>query len=239
MSKLIVIEGTDCSGKETQTKRLLKRVELEKMGFPRYGTATGDIVGISYLGKKYLQEELFPDGIDKLDPKVQEYIRRSEGIFPEGAANVDPLVALCYFGADRRYALPEINKILNSGSDLILDRYVASNMAHQGAKEKNYEDRQKLYKKLDYFEYEFLELPRPDLTIFLYMPYQYAAELQKSRKEAPDQHEASEEHLVNAENAYLELADLYNFSKIDCVKSGKIRSREDIHEEVYSLVKKR
>ncbi len=55
------------------------------------------------------------------------------------------------------------------------------------------------------------------------MPYQYAVKLKKNRQEAPDQHEASQEHLINAENAFLELADLYGFSKVNCVENGRIK----------------
>ena len=222
MSKLIVVEGTDCSGKETQTNLLIQRLKaekaiIEKLGFPMYDTPTGQIIGGPYLGKEHI----------------------SEGLFPEGAANVDPKVASLYYAADRKYNESKIKQLLASGSDVLLDRYVESNMAHQGGKLLTSEERSAMYKWLENLEYELLELPKPDLTIFLYMPYQYALELKKSRAEMPDQHEASEEHLLNAEKSYLELAARYGFSQIDCAQNGKIRTIEDIHEEVYALVKKR
>ncbi|NLC96657.1 MAG: thymidylate kinase [Erysipelotrichaceae bacterium] len=222
MSKLIVVEGTDCSGKETQTNLLIERLKLErtkieKLGYPMYDTPTGKIVGGPYLGKKHI----------------------SEGLFPEGAANVDPKVAALYFAADRRYNSYKIRELLSNGYDVLLDRYVESNMGHQGGKLATTEERLAMYKWLESLEYGLLELPRPNLTVFLYMPYQYAVELKKNRNEAPDQHEASEEHLINAENAFLELASLYGFSKVNCVENGELRTKEDIHEEVYSLVKSR
>ena len=219
-NKIIVIEGTDCSGKETQSNLLLERlkkdgIKIEKLSFPMYDTPTGKIVGGPYLGKKHI----------------------SEGLFEEGAASVDAKVSALYFAADRRYNSYKIKELLDNGFDVLLDRYVESNMAHQGGKLHTKEERLDMYKWLENLEYRLLELPRPNLTIFLYMPYQYALELKKSRKEAPDQHEANEEHLINAESAFLELVELYGFSKVECVQNGKIRSIEDIHEEVYSLVK--
>lgn len=220
MSKLIVIEGTDCSGKETQSNILLEKlkkenVKIEKLGFPNYSSPTGKIVGGPYLGKQHI----------------------SEGIFPEGAGNVDPKVASLYYAADRRYNKKLITDLLDNDVFVLLDRYVESNMGHQGGKITNKEERLKMYKWLENLEYNLLELPKPDLVIFLYMPYQYATELKKNREEAADQHESNPEHLINAENTYLELAELYNFRKVDCVKDGIVRSIEDIHEEIYKIFK--
>lgn len=221
MSSLIVIEGTDCSGKETQSNLLLERLKkedekIEKLFFPNYDSPTGKIVGGPYLGKQHI----------------------CDGYFPDGAASVDPKVASLYFAADRRYNSNKIKEFLANNINVVIDRYVESNMGHQGGKLKSQEERLAMYKWLETLEYGLLELPRPDLVIFLYMPYQYAVELKKNRLEL-DQHETSEEHLRNAENTYLELAELYNFSKVDCVKNNQLRTIEEIHEEVYSLVKKR
>ena len=220
--RIIVVEGTDCSGKETQTSLLVQRLrkegrKIERFSFPAYDTPTGRIVGGAYLGKKHI----------------------CDGYFPEGAANVDPKVACLYYAADRRYNIGKINELLDEGTDVILDRYVESNMGHQGGKIFDKEERLKLYKNLEDLEYGFLELPRPDLTIFLYMPYKKEAELKKGRKEPADQHEVSMLHIRNAEHAYLELAELHNYKKINCVdKKNKLRDIEDIQEEIYELVKK-
>ena len=86
--------------------------------------------------------------------------------------------------------------------------------------------------------YNLLDLPKLDITIFLYMPYEYAVELKKNRTEI-DQHELSEEHLRNAEIAYLELSKLHNYEQINCVQNGEIRSIEDINEEIYQKVKRK
>lgn len=216
--KLIILEGTDCSGKETQAKKLVERLVREgkkvfEFTFPKYDSPTGRIIGGPYLGK----------------PSI------CEGWFSEGATNVDALVASTYYTADRRYNIGIINKYLDEGYTVICDRYVESNMAHQGGKIKEKDARLKMYQKLDTLEFDIMELPRPDAVLFLYMPYEYACILKKSRSEAPDQHESNKEHLKNAEQAYLELTDIYGFIKIDCVKDDTIRTIDEIHEDVYNM----
>lgn len=218
--KLIVVEGTDCSGKETQVKRAVARfkemgVNVYNYSFPMYDTPTGRIVGGPYLGKSYI----------------------CEGWFPEGAPNVDALAASAYYAADRRYNIGIINKHLENGDIVILDRYVESNMAHQGGKLKTPEERTKMYQKLDTLEFEIMELPRPDAVIFLYMPFEYAAVLKKNREETPDQHESNKAHLKQAETAYLELTEKYGYKKITCVKDDIIRTIDDINDEVVETLK--
>lgn len=215
--KLIVVEGTDCSGKETQTKKIVERCEVKGIkvynySFPRYDTPTGKIVGGPYLGKSYI----------------------CDGWFPEGAPNVDALVASAYYAADRRYNIKEIMEHLNNGDIVLLDRYVESNMAHQGGKLDSKEERQKMYEKLDELEFGIMELPRPDAVIFLYMPSSYAAILRQGRAEAADQLERDMEHLAKAEQAYLELTEKYGYIKIDCVKDDVIRTIDDISDEVMT-----
>ena len=161
--KLIVIEGNDCSGKETQSQLLLQRLlregkKVEKLSFPDYNSPTGKIVGGPYLGKEDM---------------IKSY-------FEEGPTNVDPKVAALFYAADRRYALPEINKLIEEGYYVILDRYVESNMAHQGCKINDKEERLKLYDWFESLEYGLLELPRPDLTIFLLMPLKKVLELMQA-----------------------------------------------------------
>jgi dTMP kinase len=218
--KIIVIEGTDCSGKETQTNMLYNRLkeenkDISRLSFPDYNSPTGKIIGGPYLGKKHI----------------------SEGYFSEGASNVDPKVASLYFGADRRFHLKQINELLDAGVNVILDRYVTSNMGHQGGKITNKKERLKMYNWLETLEYGLLELPKPDLVIFLHMPYQISLELKKNRGELLDQHESNKEHLINAEIAYLEIAELYDFITIDCYVDDKVKTKEQIHEELYKIVK--
>ena len=214
--KIIVVEGTDCSGKETQTSLLVQRLrksgrKIEHMCFPNYDSPTGKIIGGAYLGRSYIGESVFSEGVDKVDPKV----------------------AALYYAADRRYNRQKILDLLNDGVDVILDRYVESNMGHQGGKLFDKEDRLKLYEYLENLEYSFLELPKPDLTIFLYMPYKRIAELKKGREDV------NLIYVRNAEQAYLELVDLHGYKKIDCTdKKDKLRDMLEIHEDIYKLVAK-
>lgn len=221
--KLIIIEGTDCSGKETQAKKITERLQKEgkkvfRFSFPQYDSPTGRIIGGPYLGKSYI----------------------CDGWFPEETPNVDYLVASSYYAADRRYHMNTINEHLNKGEIVIIDRYVESNMAHQGGKLKDKEKRLKVYQKLDELEFGIMELPRPDAVIFLYMPLDYVEVLKKARseKECLDQNEKCREHLQAAEDAYLELTEIYGFIKINCVKNDAIRTIDEISEDVYKNVMK-
>ena len=220
--KLIVIEGTDCSGKETQTKLLVERLEKEnikcvRFSFPNYDSPTGKIVGGPYLGKDYI----------------------CEGWFEEGAVNVDPMVASLYYAADRKYNVGKIEELINSGINVILDRYTYSNLAHQGAKKEKERDRLGIYRTLSKLEFGILELPEADIKVLLHMPYDVASELKKNREERPDQHETSKEHLLMAEKAYQEIAHLYEFKTIECSQDNKPRKIEDINDELYNIVKKK
>jgi len=218
MGKLIVIEGTDCSGKGTQSAKLYDRLISEgykvyKTSFPMYDTPTGKIIGGPYLGKESI----------------------CKGWFPEGANNVPGKVASLYYAADRLYNIDIINHYLDNDYIVILDRYVTSNMGHQAGKISNKEERLEMFKWLEKLEYDFLGLPRPDIKLFLHMPYVYSKELQKNRQEL-DELEKSEENMINAENAYLEMVELYNFKKIECINNNGLKSIEEIHEEIFKVV---
>ena len=218
MGKFIVIEGTDCSGKETQSKLLVEK--LKEMGkkavrvtYPNYESPTGKIIGGPYLGK----EEISPCW------------------FPEGAVNVDPQVTCLYYAADRKYNEKVIRKYLEDDYFVICDRYVSSNMAHQGSKIRDDDERFNMYQWIDKLEYWLLKLPKPDKTIFLHVPYSYAFELKKNRISL-DEHEKSEEHLKNSEVAYLELASYYHWVNINCIKDKTIRTIEDISDEIMKNI---
>lgn len=216
--RIIVIEGTDCSGKETQSNLLEKRLKEQgkkciRFGFPMYDTPTGKIVGGCYLGKAEI----------------------SNSFFPEGSDNVDPHVASLYYAADRKYNMDKILPYVEDGYYVLLDRYTTSNLAHQGGKIHDKDERFNMYQWIDKLEYWLLNLPKPDQTIFLHMPYEYSLELRKNRKYL-DEHERSPEHLKNAEESYIELAELYNWKRIECVKDGKIRSIDDISDEIITLI---
>jgi len=220
MGKFIVIEGTDCSGKETQSRLIVDK--LNEMGkkavritFPNYDSPTGKIIGGPYLGK----EEICGCW------------------FPEGAVNVDPKVACLYYAADRKYNEKDILKYLEDDYYVICDRYISSNMAHQGSKILDADERFLMYQWIDKLEYWLLKLPKPDTTFFLHVPYEFAVELKKNRVSL-DEHEKSEKHLKNSEIAYVELSELYHWHHINCIKDKKIRTIEDINDEIMKEINK-
>ena len=217
--KLIVIEGTDCSGKETQTKLLIEKLRKEgfninNFSFPNYESATGKIIGGPYLGKEYI----------------------CDSYFEEGPAKVLPKVASLYYAADRVYNIDKINSLLNKGYHVILDRYVYSNMAHQGGKIEDKKERNKMYDFLHALEFDLLSLPEADVLIFLHMPTDLAQKLKEGRAEMPDGHERDINHLKNAERAYIEISEKYNMKLIECALDGKVRDIESIGNDVYDYV---
>lgn len=308
--KIIVIEGTDCSGKETQSKKLIERlnnegVKTEYYSFPAYNTPTGRIVGLAYLGKPYLAEEMVDNEINNVFQKLRtkdctsrevlnilkvaysksiDIIERvlikstlylvlkrlnkketnlrdkvlialvldevkkslSHGWFPEGAPAVDPKVSCLLYAADRRYNMPVINETLESGTNIILDRYTYSNMAHQGGKISNPEKREAMFKWIAALEFDFLELPQSDARLFLHMPTEYASILRATRKEKLDENERDVKHLLNSEKAFIEVADMFDFETIECVNKRRseavfedIKTPDEISKEVYAAVKRR
>lgn len=224
--KLIVIEGTDCSGKETQSKLLTKKlnqlnIKAKHLSFPNYDTPTGKIIGSCYLGKEELCKNL---------------LKENKGWFEEGSSHVDGLVSSLYYAADRKYNINQIETLLNSGVNVILDRYTFSNMAHQGGKIRTQEERFHFFKKIEVLEFDILGLPKPDIIILLYVPYQVTLKLQETRTESCDQNEKDKAHLKRASLTYLELKALYQFKMIECTKNNQMRSIEEIHQVVDKVI---
>ncbi len=211
--KLIVIEGTNCIGKETQSKLLVKNLKKEgykaiNFSFPNYKSPTGKIIGDAYLGKN------------------------GQSFFSEGSANVNPKISSLYYAADRLYNIDIINKYLEDGFIVVLNRYVESNMAYEGGKIKDIKARNMMYEWLDNLEFVLLELPRPDLVIYLYLPYEYVLKIKNQRGEP-----TNEDILRMSEIAYFELAEIYEYHKINCLKDNNIRSINDIANEINKTVK--
>ena len=223
--KILVIEGTDGSGKETQSKKLVeyltnKGLKVKSYSFPIYSSPSGRIVGGPYLGKA-------------------EY---GDSFFPETSANVDPLVSSLYYAADRRYNfLSNIEEELYKNDIIVLDRYTMSNMGHQACKAKTKKDRDRILKFIEVLEFELCELPRPDKVIFLHMPFEAAKELRKGRTSG-DGNENSESHLRHAEQTYVDIANMYGWHYIKCLKTENytkledIKSIDEISEEIKDVV---
>lgn len=267
--KIIVVEGTDCSGKETQSKLLidnLKKDGLETVyyGFPAYDTPTGRIVGLSYLGKPYLAEELVNENVEEIVTKLYDkyngkidsnlisalIIAVSEalgkGWFKEGAPQVDPKISSLYYAADRAYNAPVVNRYLEEGKNVILDRYIYSNLAHQGGKIEDREARKAMYDWNCHLEFDMMGLPKSDIRLFLHMPTEYASILRNGREEKLDENERDVNHLLHAEKAYIEVAKMFDFETIECVKNRSnnvtfedIKTPEEISCEVYDVVKRK
>ena len=209
MGKIIVIEGIEGSGKETQSKLLVE--SLNKLGikaiefsFPMYDTPTGRIFKECLLSNN----NYFNEGIDSLDPE---------------------LVCL-YTAADRKYNIKKINDYLMDGYIVVINRYTSSNMANQGSKYNDSEERFYMYQWIDKLEYWLLKLPKPDYTILLNMPYKYNNQLSFDLTKD----NSKEERVLQA---YLELAGLYNWDIIDCIDEEKEKTIEEIHKEIIELLK--
>ena len=212
---LITFEGIDCSGKETQSNALVENLKnagktVIKFSFPCYDTPTGKIISGPYLGKN--QESYFDE-----------------------PSKVDPRVASLYFAADRLFNIDKIKNALKQYDYVIIDRYVYSNMAHQGCKLPE-KEQDKFFDFIEMLEFEHLNLPKPDLVIFLRLRCETVVELLKKRKEKSDGHERDLTYLRKAERTYLKLSRRFGFKKIYCEKSGNIDSVEAISKKVLKAL---
>jgi dTMP kinase len=220
--KFIVIEGTDGSGKGTQTRLLeewfdSKHIPIAMFDFPQYGQPS------AYFVEKYLNGEFGP------------------------LADIDAYKGSLFYALDRFDASLKIRELLEAGTHILSNRYVASNMGHQGAKLDDSAERARYFAWNDNLEYEVLGIPRPDLNIVLHMPSLQAQLFvdQKAMRthlqgKTRDLHEADLSHLEKAERTYLELCAKFpdNFRLIECqAQDGSILSIEDIQEQIKVLVK--
>lgn len=216
MGKIIVIEGVNDSGKETQSKLLAKTLKEEgykvvEFSFPMYKSPTGKIFKNCVLGK---------DG---------------NGYFEEGYENLDPYVVCLYTAADRKYHKEKIERYLKNDYIVILNRYTSSNMAHQGSRYSDSEERFYMYQWIDKLEYWLLKLPKPDCTILLKVPAKYLNQLSEKQVAFNFQEDIFDQDSVL--KAYIELSELYNWDSIDCVSNNNMKSVEEIHEEIMKIVR--
>jgi len=218
-SIFIVIEGTDGSGKTVQFKRLLKRIKRQGfkckvLDFPQYGRPSAYFIE-NYLKGKYGQWQ-----------------------------QVNPYQASLFYALDRFEISSQIKKWLAQGKIVLSNRYVASNLGHQGAKIKNKKNRKNFFFWINNLEYKILQIPKPDLNIFLHLPAAIAYELIKKREKGGikkrDIHE-NLDHLRKAEKVYLEVVKLFSkdFITIECSQKKKIISREKIEEKIWGIVRKK
>lgn len=217
---LIVMEGTDGSGKKTQTQQLFEYLNglgnVKKGEFPNYESPSSTMV------KMYLN-----------------------GDFGSNANDMNAYQASEFYAIDRMLTVKKEKWVdfLNDGGILLLDRYMPSNLIHQGGK---IDDVNTRYEYCEYqmnHEYNKLMIPKPDLVFFLNVPPAFSIAMAEKRIEyktgnKADIHESDKNHITNAYNCAMGLAERYGWNSIDCVKDGKLRSIDDIQNEIRLKVDK-
>ncbi len=219
--KFIVIEGIDGAGKRTQLDLLARALSrrgysLAQIGFPNYSGFFGRLVA------RFLNGEF-------------------------GSLNsVDPHFAALLYAGDRLEAKPVIESTLASGKILLSDRYIASNLAHQGSRVPP-AARDEFLAWLRQLEYQIYGLPAEDLVIFLRIPVGHAHRLIASKiprdytDKKHDIQEADLAHLEAASRVYDQLARQPHWIRVECLDAAgnTLRSPESIHEEILSAVEAR
>ncbi len=222
--KLIVIDGTDGSGKATQTDLLVKHLKkdgykVKVVDFPDYySNFFGKFIG-------HCLSERYYDFV-KVHPKISSVL----------------------FAADRFESKDKIEGWLKEGFLVIANRYASANQIHQGGKIKNTKKRENFLKWLAEMEYEVFKIPKPDAVLYLSVPIPVVLNLIKERNKGKkrnylgkkkDVYEKDVEFLENSRKSALWLAKKErNWIKIECARDGKMDSREDIHGQIYERIKK-
>ncbi len=221
MGKLFVIDGTDGSGKQTQFKKLQetlneKNIKYRVVSFPNYDSPSSSLV------KMYLSGE-----------------------FGEHAKDVNPYIASTFYAVDRYATFKKYYEdYYNEGGIILADRYTTANMVHQAGKIEDKKEREKFLDWLWNFEFNMYGLPIPTKTFFLNMPPEYAMHLIEDRENKfthetqKDIHERDKSHIIDSYNVACNLVKKYDWYEVKCIKEGKIRTIEDIHEEIYQEIKK-
>jgi dTMP kinase len=218
--KLIVIEGTDGSGKATQSKELVKKLisdgfMVEYIEFPQYGSPSAKM--------------------------VEEYLNGNLG----KADDVSPYQASIFYAIDRFAKSKEIKKWIDDGKIIICNRYISANKGHQAGKIKDKQDIDKFLDWLDNLEFNIFKIPKPDKTILLYMPQEIGQKLvdKKGHRDyiggtKRDIHEDDIEHLNNAAKAYFYVAKKENWDIINCSEDNENPLPINaIHNKIYNCIK--
>ena len=217
MGKLIVLEGTDGCGKSTQSDLLNARlaregVDFRKLRFPQYDEPSSALIRM-YLG----------------------------GEFGSRPSDVNAYAASTFYAVDRYASYQKVWKdYYNAGGVMLSDRYTTSNAVHQGGKLPDGE-REAFFAWLYDLEYARMGLPKPDLVILLDLPVELTEQLMRKREQAThtqaDIHEQDEDYLMQCRRTARQAAAYYGWTVVSCAKDGRIRSIEDIHEEIYARVR--
>jgi len=220
MSSLFIqVEGTDGSGKTLQTTLLAERLKedghsVQEISFPQYGSPSAKMI------EQYLNGEL--GSVDEISAKQASIL----------------------YAIDRWAASKKITSWIAEGAIVIANRYVASNMGHQGGKIRDEKEREAFFDWEHELEYSLFGIPKPDITLFLHVTPEISQKL-VDKKEARDYlngktrdiHEDDLMHLRHAEEAYLHLVNKFDdFHHITCVKENAMLSPEKIHTQIYKHV---
>lgn len=221
--KLIVVDGGDGAGKATQVALLVKRLrdeghKVETLDFPQY---TQNTFG------KLLRE--------CLDGKRGDFMA------------VDARIASTLYAADRFETKPRLEQWLAEDKVVILDRYVSANMMHQGAKIDDPEKLENFLSWLDHMEHEIFSIPRPDQIIYLEVPNEVRVALKAQAVEEGKHGAAVKMDVAERNNEHQEATELRartivasknNWELVACCEDMDMRTREAIHEDVYTIVSK-
>ena len=216
MGKLIVIEGTDGSGKSTQFRLLTQRLENENIAF---------------------QKLVFPQYSEPSSALIRMYLG---GEFGSKPTDVNAYAASTFYAVDRYASYKKVwGNWYEQGGLVVSDRYTTSNAVHQASKEPA--DRQPAFLKWLYeLEYDRLGLPKPDLGIYLDVPTNFTEQMMRRREAdtntTADIHEQDLDYLATCRRTGRAAAEYYGWTVIQCVRDGRMRSIEDIHQEIYRYV---
>ena len=216
--KLIVIEGAcDGIGKTTQFELLKKRLSDENNDivshhFPTYNTDQGLLVE-NYLKGKY-------GSIDEVSP-----------YFVNSLYAVDRAVTW----------LTKLKDFYEKGSIVLLDRYTTSSLIYQTAMIDDLDERKKFIDYVIDFEYSKIGIQKPDIVIFLYASFDLVTDMRKNRSDNEgvnnDIHEKDIDFMKKVYDNAMFVANYLGWNMVKCDNGGKMRTIEDIHEEIYNLVK--
>ena len=216
MGKLIVIEGTDGSGKSTQFTQLTQRLTAEGKDFHRL---------------------VFPQYAEPSSALIRMYLG---GEFGSNPTDVNAYAASTFYAVDRYASYKkDWGTWYENGGLVVSDRYTTSNAVHQTSKEPP--ERQADFLQWLYdFEYTKLGLPKPDLILYLDVPTTFTEKLLRHREQdtntTADIYEQDTAYLTTCRESGRAAAAFYGWTVIECVKNGQMRSIEDIHEEIYRHV---
>lgn len=219
MQTLIVIEGSDGAGKETQTGLL--KTAFEKAG--------KEFVSVS-----------FPNYSEEYSAPVRMYLK---GAFGEKPSDVSAYAASVLFSVDRFASFrTQWKDAYESGMPVIADRYIPSNMIHQAAKIEDPAEREAFLNWVESFEYGIMGLPQPTIIFFLDMPPEMSKALRENRKNksdggmSKDIHERNEAYMYASYKTACQVAAKYGWQRIRCVEAGRLKTIEEIHAEIVRIL---